>query len=405
MNQYFEEGETFLWIKDKDYHSESMKVSLRMLKEKHRTANKQGLIAEDIYSGKKYFVKVLFCQELDSIYVEKESKVQLYSPYIIRIYGGMLDEKKKRFITLVEYIEGCDLSDLMYQGGIAGDTWNQKLKNCHTIAMKFLYGIDYYLSVYEKDPIVHRDLKPENLMVSPDGSLVKIVDFDWVHLHDSNHTVMLRREQKGTPGYADPRYWNSYICKTDMDIYSAGLVLFFLYTGHHHFHGNEEIQRYMVGDDYAYTLKEMPGIDTELTGIIAKMIAPDGERYQTIKEVITDMKAYLKEKGIVIKLPELLEEEEEEDVIRLSYQVGDVIYRPYMKNCRFVPIEYGIKQERSQNGRVSGHILSFYRLEDKIKAIVLHEDCHPVVVQDANQVREGDTYMYAGTPIKIIKIR
>ena len=102
MNCYFEEGEVFTWIRDRERSGENMVVSLKMLKECHRTGSKQAMIAEDIRTGKKYFVKVLFCNDLEQVYVEKESKVQLYSPYIIRIYGGMLDEKNKRFITLVE---------------------------------------------------------------------------------------------------------------------------------------------------------------------------------------------------------------------------------------------------------------------------------------------------------------
>ena len=123
---------------------------------------------------------MLFCNDLEQVYVEKESKVQLYSPYIIRIYGGMLDEKNKRFITLVEYIEESDLSELMRGKGIAGDTWNEKMRIRNRIAMKFLYGIDHYMSMYQQDPIVHRDLKPENVLASPDGTIVKIIDFDWV---------------------------------------------------------------------------------------------------------------------------------------------------------------------------------------------------------------------------------
>lgn len=406
MNQYFEEGESFLWVRDRDYQEESLKISLKMLRQTHRKANKQGMIAQDMYTGKKYFAKILFCEDLDSIYVEKESKVRLYSPFIVRIYGGMLDEKRKRFITLVEYIPENDLSDLLYQKGIMGDTWNQKLKVCHKIAMKFLYGIDHYMSIYRSDPVIHRDLKPENLMVSPDGSVVKIVDFDWVHLHDSNQTLLQRREQRGTPGYVDPRYWNGYIPSKAMDIYSAGLVLFFLYTGTHHFHDNEEIQHQLVGDDYAYTLKEMPGIDPEIRRIIARMIAPEGERYEDIREVIDDMEAFLRSRGLWEDIPELLEDrEDEEDLIRFSYRIGDVVYRPYVKKCRFIPIRFGTRQERSQNGRMSGHILSFYRVGDRMKAIVLHEDCHPTRIRDPHRVSEGDTYSYAGTRIEILQIR
>ena len=405
MNCYFEEGEVFTWIRDRERSGENMVVSLKMLKECHRPGSTQAMIAEDIRTGKQYFVKVLFCNDLEQGYVEKESKVQLYSPYIIRIYGGMLDEKNKRFITLVEYIEDSDLSELMRGRGIAGDTWNEKMKVRNRIAMKFLLGIDHYMSMYRQDPIVHRDLKPENVLASPDGSVVKIIDFDWVHLHASNVTVMLRREQKGTPGFADPRYWYSYICSPETDINSACLVLYFIYTGKHHFYGNDEIKNYMIGDDYAYQLKEMPGIDDRLSRIIAKMIAREEERYGSIKEVIQDMKEYLMSVRKLPELPEFLEQPQEQKTIRFSYRIGDVKYSPYMKNYRFIPIEFGTKQERSQNGRMSGHILSFYRMDDKVKALILHEDCHIIRKQKEKEVCEGDIFTYAGTNIEILQIK
>lgn len=139
-----------------------------------------------------------------------------------------------------------------------------------------------------------------------------------------------------------------------MDIYSAGLVLYFIYTGKHHFYGSEEIKNYMIGDDYAYQLKEMPGIDERLSRIIAKMIAREEERYGSIKEVIQDMTAYLTSVRKLPELPELLTQSQEEKTIRFSYRIGDVKYSPYMKDYRFIPIEFGTKQERSQNGRMSG---------------------------------------------------
>lgn len=75
-------------------------------------------------------------------------------------------------------------------------------------------------------------------------------------------------------------------------------------------------------------------------------------------------------------------------------------YSPYMKNYRFIPIEFGTKQERSQNGRMSGHILSFYRMDDKIKVILLHEDCHIIKQQREGEVCAG---MYLPTQEQILK--
>lgn len=403
MYQYFKEGDFLTWKGEGDFPGEGL--VLKMVRENYRSGTKQAMVAEDIRTGRRYFLKILFCEDMDRLFVEKESKVQLYSPYIVRIYGGMLDVEGRRFITLVEYIDVPDLSDLMRRRETTGETWQEKLRICDRIAMKFLYGIRHYMSCYENDPIVHRDLKPENVMAAQDGSVVKIIDFDWVHLHDSVLTCNLRREQKGTPGYADPGYWNSYVCRPEMDIYSAGLVLYFIYTGKHHFFGAEEINRYMEDPDYAYTLKDMPGIDPALTGILAKMIAPEQDRYHSIEPVIRDMETYLEQEGRLPDFPEQLESESQRDTIRLTYRVGDIKYSPYIRNYRFVPIYYGTRQERSKNGPYSGHILSFYRVDDQVRVLLLHEDCRAVSLQRDSQVTEGDKFLYHDTEIEVLQIR
>ena len=403
MYQYFKEGDYLSWKGDGDFPGEGL--VLRMLRENSRSGTKQTMVAEDIRSGRKYFLKILFCEDLDRLFVEKESKVKLYSPYIVRIYGGMLDVDGRRFITLVEYIDVPDLSDLMRRRETTGETWQEKLRICDRIAMKFLYGIRHYMSCYENDPIIHRDLKPENVMAARDGSVVKIIDFDWVHLHDSMITCTLRREQKGTPGYADPGCWNSYVCRPEMDIYSAGLVLYFIYTGKHHFFGAEEINRYMEDADYACTLKEMPGFDPALTRILQKMIAPEQVRYHDIETVIKDMEDYLKEEGRFPDFPELLTTGHDGDTIRLTYRVGDIKYSPYVRNYRFVPICFGSRQERSMNGPHSAHILSFYRVGDQIRVLLLHKDCRIVRRQREHVVTEGDKYLYHDTEIEVIQIR
>ena len=65
MIRYFEEGETFTWIRDRERSGEELVIPLKMLKESHRNGNKQAMIARDIRTGKKYFVKVLFCSNLE----------------------------------------------------------------------------------------------------------------------------------------------------------------------------------------------------------------------------------------------------------------------------------------------------------------------------------------------------
>lgn len=405
MYPIMKEGEHFHFISDKEPGEGSFEANVTIKRELYQNGRKQGLLGQDEETGVLYFVKVLFCEDLDEMYVEKESKVRLYSPFIIRIYGGMIDRENNRFITLIEYRKEQDLSDLIRFGGLNHLSSQEKWMVKHKIALKMLYGIHHYMSMYETDPLVHRDLKPENIMASADGEVVKIIDFDWVHLHKSNVTVMTRREQKGTLGYAEPRSWNSYRADKKMDIYSAGLVLYFIYMERHHFSGQEEITHYLMADDYAYTLKDTGEMDLALRTILQKMIAREEERYEHIRDVIRDFVKYLNQKGCYPEIPELMMELPS-DTIRLYYRMDDVIYNPVLKNYRFLPIEYGKKQLRSKNGLFTSHILSFYRVDQEIKAIILDERCVKTVSQEEDKeiIRVGDKFRYSDTEIEILKI-
>ncbi|MDO4556060.1 MAG: protein kinase [Lachnospiraceae bacterium] len=406
MYPILKEGEELHFISDKEPGRSGFEVDLKMKREIYQNGRKQGLLAHDKYTGKAYFVKVLFCGDLDEVYVEKESKVQMYSPFIIRIYGGMLDREKDRFITLIEYRKEPDLSDLIRFGALNGYSSEEKLAIKHKIVLKILYGIHHYMSMYENDPIVHRDIKPENIMASKDGEIVKIIDFDWVHLHKSNVTILTRREQKGTLGYAEPKSWNSYAAKKQMDIYSAGLVFYFIYMEKHHFSGQDDISRYLLADDFAYTLKDTGGMDLELRAILQKMIAREEDRYEKIEDVIYDFVRYLRRTGQYPIIPELMMEEPS-DRVRLYYRVGPITYSPVLKNYRFLSVEYGRKQLRSKNGEFSSHILSFFRAGEEIKAVILDPRCKKTLSQseELEIVREGDCFEYADTKIEILKIK
>ena len=49
--------------------------------------------------------------------------------------------------------------------------------------------------------------------------------------------------------------------------------------------------------------------------------------------------------------------------------------------------------------------MSFYRTGDTIRAVLLHEDCHPVTEKSREYVSEGDTFSYMGTNIEVLQIK
>lgn len=140
----------------------------------------------------------------------------LSHPLIPIIYD--LERDKSYSYIIMEYLEGISLKTYRKEHEM---TKQQIQKTALQICgiMNYLHGLE--------PPLLYLDLKPENLMVCKDGC-IKIVDFgaSLPKMEWKKHGLAV-----GTRGYAAPELFEGREVDERSDIYSFGMLLFFLFTG------------------------------------------------------------------------------------------------------------------------------------------------------------------------------
>lgn len=166
--------------------------------------------------GKRYILKGLKRQyRNDPIYTmalakEFEIGMQLDHPNIRRTIGLEAINGLGRVIVL-EYIDGCSLRSLLESSSLT-------ISSGRAVASQIAEALRY---IHSKQ-VYHRDLKPANVLVSHNGGVVKIIDFN---LSDSDDSLILKNPS-GTRCYMAPEVLNHDIRHPAVaDIYSFGVMI------------------------------------------------------------------------------------------------------------------------------------------------------------------------------------
>jgi len=155
--------------------------------------------------------------------------------------------------------------------------------------------------------IIHRDIKPDNVMLRADGYL-KVLDFGLAKLAEPGAAGGVKSDPEdqtlkhlqtqaglvmGTAGYMSPEQARGLNVDKRTDIWSLGCVLYEILCGQTPFHGATitDTVANIIHREPASIRQLRPEADAELEHIINRSLAKHAsERYQTARELLTDLK-------------------------------------------------------------------------------------------------------------------
>ena len=189
------------------------------------------------------------------------------------------EEHGTHYITM-EYVQGEDLKRLTRKLGqfSAGQAIPLAKQICEGLAEAHRLGI------------VHRDLKPQNVIVDEDGN-ARIMDFG-IALTRKTKGITGSGVMIGTPEYMSPEQVEGKDVDQRSDIYSLGVILYEMMTGHLPFEGDTALSVAVKHKTEAPRAPKQlnPLISEDLNRVILRCMEKDKEnRYQSTGEVRSEL--------------------------------------------------------------------------------------------------------------------
>jgi serine/threonine protein kinase len=222
---------------------------------------------------------------------EAEAAGRLSHRGIVTVYDVGEEPETHTPYMVMEYVKGTSLEN------------SGKLPSRTAVAL--VREIAEALECAHSQGVVHRDLKPANILMTED-SHTKIADFGVAKLNLSELTAT--GQVLGTPAFMSPEQLNGDRVDGRSDIFSLGVILYTLLTGHRPFQGNSvitvsfKVVHHEPVPPEAFNLTLPPGLNEVVHRAMAKDPA---QRYQSAKEMALDLERILQDADLwQIKEPE-----------------------------------------------------------------------------------------------------
>ena len=145
-------------------------------------------------------------------------------PNIVRLIDFGRDEESGLLYLVMELIDGLGLEELLERGRLAPQ-----------LALRIAHQTCGALVEAHGGGVIHRDLKAENLILLPvsDGTLQsKVVDFGIAYPQEASKRLTMTGRIYGTASYMAPEQAQGMDVDERADLFSLGVMLFEMLTGH-----------------------------------------------------------------------------------------------------------------------------------------------------------------------------